>query len=328
MILKKISKAGITLHSGLIFAMLLVVLISPFPEMGIEQNSYDLLPIYNLLNGWGGYLGIFWLKLLGIVLIGMIGLLFNWLVVKGDLLPKKGLFVIFIYFVLMLTWDNLSFTLMAFALTLLLFNSLLNITRLVSEQENYASVLNATLSISLASLIVPQAILFMLFVWLGFFTLRISAYRDWIISLIGLLTPWFYYAVYLFFTDGLVEVYTGYSRFFQEFRLSYSGFNTMEIAVYAVLALMVVISSIAFISDAGERVISIRKKMWLNVHFLWIGLLVIFLTINSAGLLLPVVLLPVSLIVSHRVVNRKKSWILDGAVLALFAIIISLMLGY
>ncbi len=328
MILKKISSAGVTLHTGLILAMLLLMLFSTFPEMGAKQNSYDLLPIYSLLNGWGSYLGTFWSKLLGIVLIGTIGLLFDWLVIKGDLLPKKGLFVVFSYFLLMLAWDNLSFTLMAFALTILLFYSMLNIVRMVSEHYNYALVLNATISISLASLIVPQAIVFILFVWLGFFTLRISAWREWIISLIGLFIPWFYYGVYLFFTDGLSEVYKAYSLFFQEFRLNYSIFSTMEIAVYAVLAMIVLISIPAFISDAGERVISIRKKMWLSIHFLWIGLIVEILSPNSVGLWLPVVLLPVSLIVSHRVVNRRKSWMLDGTVIALFALIIALMLGY
>ena len=329
MILKKISSAGVSVHASLIFAMLLVILFFPFPEMGHIQNGYDLLPLYSLLNGWGGHLGVFWSKLLAIVLIGSVGLLFNQMVVlKGDLLPKKGLFVVFIYFVLMLAWDNLSFTLMAFALTLLLFNSLLNIVRLASDQQNYALVLNATISISVASLIVPQAILFMLFVWLGFFTLRISAWREWVISLIGLLTPWFYYVLFLFFTNGLMETYEAYLRFFREFRLDYSGFSTMEVSVYAVLVLMLVVSVPVFILNAGERVINIRKKMWLNVHFLWIGLLVIVLSANSAGLWLPVVFMPVSLIVSHRVAYKRKSWILDIAVLALFALVISLMLGY
>lgn len=328
MILKKISSSGITLHVGLILVMLVLMLFSPFPEMGMKQNSYDLLPLYNLLNGWGSHLGVFWLKLMGIVLIGTVALLFNWLVIKGDLLPKKGAFVIFIYFVLILAWDNLSFTLMAFALTMLLFYSLFSITRLVSEQQNYASVLNATISISVASMIAPQTILFMLFVWLGFFTLRISAWREWIISLIGLLTPWFYYAVYLFFTDGLVETYTAYLSFFREFRLNYSGFGNLQIAVYAILVLIVLISVSAFVSDAGERVISIRKKMWLNVHFLWIGLLVMVLSAGSAGLWLPVVFMPVSLIVSHRIVFRRKSWVLDGAVIILFVLIVGLMLGY
>ena len=328
MILKKLSSAGVSLQAGLIFLMLLVMLFSPFPETGLKQNGYNLLPIYNLLNGWAGMPGVFWSQLLGIILIFLVGLLYNQLILKGDLLPKKGLFVVFIYFMLMLVWENLSFSLMAFALTLLLFNSLLNITRLASGQQNYASILNATISISLASMIVPQAILFILFVWLGFFTLRIGAWREWVISLIGLLTPWFYYVVFLFFTDGLVETYEGYLRFFQEFRLNYSGFSNLEIAIYGILAFMVLISVFAFISDAGERVISIRKKMWLNVHFLWIGLLVMVLSANSAGLWLPIVFMPVSLIISHRVVFRRKSWVLDGAVIVLFTLILGLMLGY
>ena len=328
MILKKLSSVGVFWQVGLILALLLVILFSSFPEISLKQNGFELLPIYNLLNSWIGVLGVFWSKLLGILLIGVVGILFNQLVLKGDLIPKKGLFVVFIYSVLMLVRGNLSYTLISFILALLLFNSLLNVFRLVSGQQGYKQVMNATISISLASLIVPQAVLFMLFVWLGFFTLTISTWREWIISLIGLLTPWFYYVVFLFFTDGLPEVYAGYLHFFEGFSLSFSGFGNIDIALYAVLALMLLISLPSFVSDAGERLINIRKKMWLNVHFLFIGLLAFILSGNSAGLWFPVVFMPVSLIVSHRVVFRRKSWMLDGTVLALFALVITLLLGY
>lgn len=328
MILKKLSSVGVFWQAILIVAVMLALLFSPFPETAPRQDGFEFLPVYNLLNSWIGHPGAFWSKLTGIVLIGGIGLLFNQLVLKGDLIPKKGLFIVFIYSVLMLAWGNLSFTLISFILSLLLFNTLLNILRLVSGQQGYTQVLNATISISLASLIVPQALVFMLFVWLSFFTLTISTWREWIISLIGLLTPWFYYAVFLFFTNDLVEVYTAYLHFFEGFNLKFSGYSSMEISIYAVLALIVIISIPAFISDAGERIISIRKKMWLNVHFLMIGLLALILSANSTGLWLPIVFMPVSLIVSHRVVFRRKSWILDGSVLVLFALIIGLLIGY
>ena len=328
MILKKLSSAGVFLQASLILAMLMAMFFSPFSETALKQHGFDLLPLYNILISWSNSLGLFWSKLLGIFLIGIIGLLFNQMAFNSDLLPKKGLFVVLIYFAMMLAWVNLSFTLMSFVLALLLLNSLLNISRLVTGQQGYARIMNATISISIASLIVPQAVLFILFVWLGFFTFRISSWREWIISLIGLLTPWFYYAVFLFFTDNLVEAYTGYAHFFREFRLNYSGFGKMEIAIYAVLVLMVLISIPAFISDAGERVINIRKKMWLNAHFLWIGLITLILSSNNLGLWLPIVFIPASLIISHRVVFRRKSWVLDGTVIALFALIIGLILGY
>lgn len=198
MILKKLSSAGVSLHVSLILAMLLVMLFFPFREAGLKLDGFDLLPVYNSLSSLIAPLGKFWTKLVGIVLIGTIGLLYNQLILKGDLLPKNGLFVALIYFVLMLAWDNLSFTWMSFALALLLLNSLLNISRLATEQHNYAYVMNATISVSMASLLVPQAVIFMLFIWLGFFTLRISSWREWTISFIGLLTPWFYYVVFLF----------------------------------------------------------------------------------------------------------------------------------
>ena len=50
----------------------------------------------------------------------------------------------------------------------------------------------------------------MLFVWLGFLTVRIGAWRERVTSLIGFLTPYFYYVIFLFLSDGLNEVIEGY----------------------------------------------------------------------------------------------------------------------
>ncbi len=327
MILKKLSQSGIFLQAGIILLLLLLQLYFPISGMGFDFTLFDHLSLFHSLNSALQPLGLFWPGAMAIAILVLIGLLYNQMVIKSDLLPKQSIFIVLIYCLLLLAGGVLSYSLVPISLTLLLLVSLYSISGLVSGQQAYVKVMNAAIGISIATLIVPQAVFFMLFIWLGFFTLRIGAWREWAISLIGFVTPYFYYGVFLFLTDGLTEVLYGYQLFFEGFRLNYSGFGFPELAAFSVLLLLVLFSIPSFLSDAGERIISIRKKMWLHFHFFWTGLLALIFSAQGAGVWMPVILLPIALMIAHNVVFKRKSWAMDVLMIVLIGLIIGLKAG-
>lgn len=324
MILKKLSQSGILIQSGIILIVLLMQLYFPISANGFDFALFNHLPLFHALNIVFKPLGLFWASAFAIALIVFCGFLYNQMVIKSDLLPKQSIFVVLIYCLLLMAGGNLSYTLVSFSVTVLLLGSLYSISGMVYAQQAYVKVMNATIGISIASLIVPQAIFFMLFVWLGFFTLRIAAWREWFISLIGFLTPYFYYAVFLFFTDSLTEVWYGYQLFFEGFRLNFSGLGFTSLVVFSLLFLLVLFSIPSFLSDAGERIISIRKKMWLHFHFFWTGLLALVFSAQGAGIWMPVIILPIALMIAHNVVFKRKSWAIDVLMIVLIGLIIGL----
>lgn len=328
MILKKLSKSGIFIQSGIILLVMLSKIYFPISGMAFDFVLFDHLSLFHLLNSAVQPLGLFWLGALGIALLVMCGFLFNQMVIKSDLLPKQSILIVLIYCLLLLAGGHLSFALVSFFITLVLLGSLHSILGLVSGQRAYVKVMNATIGISVVSLIVPQAVFFMLFVWLGFFTLRIGTWREWVISLIGFLTPYFYYLVFLFLTDGLIEVLDGYRFFFEGFSLNYSDFGITELAVFSVLLLLVLFSIPSFLSDAGERIISIRKKMWLHFHFFWTGLLALIFSAHGGVILMPVLFLPMALMIAHTVVFKRKSWAIDVLMIVLIVLIFGLRVGF
>ncbi|PKP46663.1 MAG: hypothetical protein CVT94_14010 [Bacteroidetes bacterium HGW-Bacteroidetes-11] len=326
MILKKISEAGFFLQSVLILIVFLLLVFTPLPDPGFKNSVFPDVSLYRFLSGLN-ITGALWIKILGAGFLLFLGFLYNNLVVRHELVPKQSIFLLVIFSGFMLLSDSSSSLMVVVSVTMLLLNTLLNIFRMHSEHQPYAKVLNATISLSIASLIVPQAVVFILFVWLGFFTLRIGSWREWVISLIGLMVPYFYYAVYLFLTDGLLDALEGYQLFFRNFRINYPAIGIAEYVVLAFPVLILILSIGGFISDSGERVIAIRKKMWLNVHFFWVTVLVMILSGQGAGFWLPLMFLPLSLFMTHRIVSRRKSWIFDFLFFAFIALVLFLRIG-
>lgn len=328
MILKKLSQSGIFIQSGIILLVLFSHFYFPGARTGFNYDLLSHLILFHSLSSVIQPLGLFWSAFWGGTLILLCGFAYNQIAVQADLLPKQKVFVVLIYSLLLLLGGFMFNFLVSVLITLLLLGSFYNMSGLVSGQHSYFKVMNATLGISIASLIVPQAVFFMLFVWLGFLTVRIGAWREWVISLIGFLTPYFYYVIFLFLSDGLNEVIEGYQLFFKGYKLNFSGFGFSEMAIFTVIILLALFSIPSFLSDAGERIISIRKKMWLHFHFFWIGLIALGFSSQGAGIWMPVVLLPIALFIAHNVVFKRKSWAIDVLMIVLIGLIVGLRAGF
>lgn len=314
------------MQSVIILIAFLLVVFTPLTDLGFKYAVFLDISAFRTINNLVPS-DLLWIQIAGAALLLSTGFLFNRLLIRHELIPKQSLFLLVIFSGFLLVGDSSISPVVALIVTVLLLNTLLNVFKMYSEHQAYAKVLNATISLSIASLIVPQAVVFILFVWLGFFTLRIGSWREWVISLIGLFVPYFYYAVYLFFTDGLLDTIEGYQLFFRNFRINYPAIDFLEYAVLAFPVLILILSFGGFISDAGERVIAIRKKMWLNVHFFWVAVLVMILSGQGAEFWLPLMFLPLSLFMTHRIVYRRKSWVFDFLFFAFITLVLLLRIG-
>ncbi|MBW6491788.1 MAG: hypothetical protein K0B15_11415 [Lentimicrobium sp.] len=326
MIFKKISEAGIFIQSVLLLAVMALLLFTPSADLSFNYNSFNSIPLFdafksiilpdNLLS-----------KLSEIVIFVIIGYLFNLLAIKNELIPKKSIFILLIFVLFLLIADSISGNFVTPVVTLLLLNSLYNVIRMFSEQNAYSRVMNAAISVSIASLLYPQSVIFIIFIWLSFFTLRISSWREWVISIVGLLTPYFYFAVYLFLTDKLPLAYAGYKQFFMIYQINFNGFGFWEVMALILPLIMLMLSIPVFVSDASERVIAIRKKMWLMLNFLWIGIIVFIISGKTGGVWLPALFIPIALIFAHRIVTKRKSWSLDFLMILFICLVVLLRIG-
>lgn len=314
MFLKKIYSAGIFVQAFIVLIFISLLITTESPELRLSDKAYHLIPIFSEIS-LIGHLNPIIIKIAGLLIFILSAYLFNNTNIKHDLLPRQNTLLVVIFSILLLANPSYSGILLQAIITLLLFMLLFYMYSIFNENQPYAKILTAGIIISVISLIIPQAIVYIIFVWLGFFTYRIGNWREWVISVIGLTVPYIYYISYLFFTDELLNSRLKYLTFFKSFRPVNYILNLSELITLGFITLLLIYSALRFLTEASDKVIAIRRKMWLVFHFMWVSLLV--MVISGAALIywIPAFLLAAALFISHDVINSRKTIIVNLIIL-------------
>jgi hypothetical protein len=117
------------------------------------------------------------------------------------------------------SWNPDFLTLHPFLFSgILLIAALYFLMRLYGKQAAYREVFYGTFSISLASLFFFPLIYMLILVWTAFITIRITEWREYVITLIAFILPYLYYASGLFWNSNFMQ---GSTQFFNSiFRFS------------------------------------------------------------------------------------------------------------
>lgn len=246
-----------------------------------------------------------------VILIASLAIALNALLIRHDISPRQSLLPAIITLILMLFTPDAFHLIVTLACLILLLFSLHNIMGLYGEQHPFSKVLNATFAISLASMISPPVILFIFFVWFGFFTFRINSWREWVISMMGIVLPYFYLALLYLWNDNLMYAVRLYQEMISNFRFTLERPGPLEFFTLGIYAIWIILSLSRFIADSGEKVISIRKKMWIINHFAFAGFIAVLLSGGAMMSMLPLIYIPVSAIIAYAVSNSRRNWIHD-----------------
>lgn len=325
--LRKFSRSGIYLQILFILAVTLFYLFSPHPGFEVQVFPENAAPLGRWLAGILPENDMA-IRIISLILILMNAAGFNIILNHHDLAQRQSLFTALIASVFFLFTGQADTMIAPLTALLLMLFSLHSTMKLYAEPYPYTLVLNASICVAIASMIYPLTILFAFFIWMAFFTLRISSWREWIISLTGLIVPYIYLTFWFFWNDRLTIALTEYQTYFNGFNLTWSKPGVLETGVLFLLGAMLIISLPVFLSDAGEKIISIRKKMWINAQFLWVALAVMILSGKAALLFLPFCFLPMALMCGYLVIKGRRSWPYDIILGIFLLVVILLRLGF
>ncbi|NTW26511.1 MAG: hypothetical protein HGA37_17575, partial [Lentimicrobium sp.] len=182
---KRLAKAGVLSQILVILSLGLVYFITPQANMAQVADPGQTAPlgawIYRLILSYPDLA-----RPLVVILIVALALTMNAILIRHDVTPRQSVFPAIIALVLMLFTPDAYHLAVSLACLILLLFSLHNVMNLYGKQHPFNLVMNATVAISIASMISPPVIVFIFFVWLGFFTFRVNSWREWAISLMGL----------------------------------------------------------------------------------------------------------------------------------------------
>lgn len=280
---------------------------SGFMNMPLPLKGSELSPLYEWAFGWTFNSGLL-STIIAFVLMSATAILLHVIVVDAGLLPRNN-FIPPLITMLVLTYSpdmlRLSPILPA---NLLLVLSLGMMIRMRLQTQSYQDIFSAGLFLALATLFNPYHAFFIPLIWFALILFRTGSFREWIISILGILTPFGYTLFIVFWNDQVMETTEIYRNFFQTFRF-FKGLEVQPMLTYVIPGLMTILILPAFFRFTGrlnEKLIALRKSSMLLVWIFLLGLLSLAALQSDWFLNGSVLLLAASVIISSYLISVKK----------------------
>ena len=178
--------------------------------------------------------------------------------------------------------------------------------------------------VSIASLFwAPFAIIFLL-IWISISILRPFIGREWIVGVLGFLTPYLFVFVYYFvFLEPeqlklLINTFAenfGFIKNFYHIHYSYYIF-------YGFLTIVILFASYVIVSNFQKKKIKARKFFEINWWLFFIGLLMFIFLKNVKYEIVYFIGVPISFLLTDYFYSSKRNWYLNSILFILFASVI------
>ena len=228
---------------------------------GQPHEPQLITPLYNLAHYVLNMLD-FASPAVAVAIVFISALTLNNILVYHDLTPKNNILPAFV-FILLISSNPLTLCSYPVILSLPFFTWFLHtIYKMNEEPENYMEVFNASILISILSLIYPLAIILFLFIWLALLIYGTVNGRNIIISLIAVSLPYLYLLFYFFWTDQLNAALSAYHDFFSDVLEIQINKSISQLAVWTLFAIFMLLPAFMRITGTlSSFSINFRKKM-------------------------------------------------------------------
>ncbi|NEN22003.1 hypothetical protein G3O08_00605 [Cryomorpha ignava] len=268
--------------------MVFGVLLIPAIIYGVLALNHAQMPVH-VLGGPLFDLLITFVRLpylsviLGLIvnLIGafLVNLLYN----THDYSVRENYFPAFFYFLLaslQLSWIYLNPVLIGNVFVLL---ALRRILRMYRVQEITSMIYDASFFLALGALFFPLLIFVFPLLWIGLIQLRTFNFREWIVPIIGLLTPVVFTLVFFWWQDYTLDVseYMAFNGLPLGEIFADHGFWYLPILILSLLILF--IGLITFLKDMSTSTVHKKntKKVFVTVSILMLAVCIYGLSLTS-----------------------------------------------
>ncbi len=273
--------------------------IAPF-EYGFKMPLYSL--VFELLNQ-----SLIINTIVAFLLLIVQTYLLNKAIRDSGLISKNSLFPALIYFFLMSADSDLLTLSPVLIANLFIIIALDLIFKIFAEVEPFAKIFNIGFYISIASLFYLPVIFFIVLFWMSFIIFRQITLRNFIISIIGLLTPYLFLVGYFFWTDKITVFFNEFITFFTAINYLRVDYNILDLITISIVIIIVLMSLSSLINTINRSVIKVRKLFFVTLWFLLVSFVLI---VYSGDLFMPhlfVCMIPVTIIFSNYFEIVKKT---------------------
>ena len=299
-------------HTNFQIVFILLVALAlwlPAFSKGVAMTgTFDLSYGYNIL--FYKIYSIPWLYMgLAFILLLAEALVLNTMLAEFKISPKNSYLSAFLYILLMSSSPNLL-TLHPFLIVnAFIIAILMLLLEIKNKDDCYREIFLCGILTGVGSLFYFKAVGLLITIWIFILLYRSFTWREWFISLLGVVTVYVYLFAYFFLKDQLSVVLFDYRRVFSA--MNFGGdFRTPSVYHYITFALIVIlflISTVKMFVLSHEKVIHVRKGLYAIFWLLAVNALSVLFLVKNLMYEFSYTLLPLSVLVAYYYLNLKKN---------------------
>ena len=242
------------------------------------------------------------------VLLMAEAILLNEMLAEYKITPKNSYITAFFYILLMSSTPAML-TLHPFiivnALIILL---LLILFKIKTKEEGYKEIFLCGLLAGISSMFYFKSAGLIIIVWVFLLLFHSFSWREWFISILGIVTIFIYLFAYFLFTDQLSAVFKEYQNVFSVINFG-RGLWTVSVYQYittAIIAVLFLVSAVKMFLISLEKIIYVRKAFYVIFWLFVLNAFSMLFFVNNFIYEFSYTLLPLSILVSYYYLNLKK----------------------
>ena len=167
--------------------------------------------------------------------------------------------------------------------------------------------------VALSSMFWPPFAVFFIVIWVALSILRPFIGREWLVSLLGFLTPFLFVFTYYYVFYDITRLNALKETFFQNFSIQHS-FVSVHYAYYiffGLLFILIVLSSFKVIANFHKKKIKTRKYFEINWWIFFISVLLFVFFEHVSYEILYFMAIPVSFLLTEYFYSIRRNWYLN-----------------
>ncbi len=315
-----IFKSNYTFLIGVLFILALLLWLNAFINPLQICSAGVFAPFYSIIVTWfqNKFLNIF----MAFLLVFSQVIFLNTIISNYSLLPQRNYIPALIYLLLM-SFSPSFYSINPVMITnLFLLIILNNLFKIYDTPEDYERIFGTGFLTAIASMFYFPSVYLLIVIWIAFIIFRLFNLRAWIITLVGLMTPYLFLMVYYFWFDQLELVLKGYAFFFVGFNKIVFPSDIFIKILFISFLVLVLFSVIRFFNTVSDKVIRVRNLGSILIWLFIVTLFSFFITGIDKVHHVEILFIPVSVFVSNFLYIIKKTYISDIILFIMFAAIV------
>ncbi|MFZ4462614.1 MAG: hypothetical protein ACOYN5_02130 [Bacteroidales bacterium] len=176
---------------------------------------------------------------------------------------------------------------------------------LEDKTENQMYIFNSSILVSLASMFYLPALILIFWLWIALLMSRSGSFRELLIPIVGLITPYFFLASWYYFKNQLFGNASEYLDIFKLFDFEKINPDWSVLVIWIIIILILFQFSYIILGVSGEKNAVIRKKKSITITLLFFSIPGVFYN-DSQIMHNGLIILPIAVLISYSLANVRK----------------------